>query len=257
MPVQSRADSSARPSRSSSVPEWAESFIEAHQSSGQAGSSSFKLADTEQHVQNSEAEFSSFLDGTDAFTPSAPEPETSHTSTDWFTNPERHRATPKARAPEGPLTVEEQEELDGQEVRDILSSFDPDEQFVPPPEDDLEMNWGLSKDQLIALRSITRELLPIDIPREDSSMPFATNRARIYNTSYRPGETTEAWKGVLNGYTDDVWGSMLPLVRKARVELEQDETDEVQKPRGPTLERLRIILNHLKKYDDIPILLPG
>ncbi|KAF7945464.1 hypothetical protein EAE96_010234 [Botrytis aclada] len=69
------------------------------------------------------------------------------------------------------------------------------------------------------------------------------------------------WEGVLSGYTDEVWGGLLPLVREAREELEGEEEEgdgrgegegkEKEKERGnlKALRRLGAVLGHLRGLD--------
>ncbi|TGO55503.1 hypothetical protein BCON_0091g00190 [Botryotinia convoluta] len=62
------------------------------------------------------------------------------------------------------------------------------------------------------------------------------------------------WEGVLRGYTDEVWGGLLPLVREAREELkvEEEKGDGGEgKQRGnlKALRRLGAVLGHLRGLD--------
>ncbi|QSZ32884.1 hypothetical protein DSL72_002465 [Monilinia vaccinii-corymbosi] len=62
------------------------------------------------------------------------------------------------------------------------------------------------------------------------------------------------WEGVLNGYTDEVWGGLLPLVKEAREELEgkeegnEEEEGKRKSERGElmALKRLELVLGHLR-----------
>ncbi|TGO35175.1 hypothetical protein BHYA_0167g00010 [Botrytis hyacinthi] len=62
------------------------------------------------------------------------------------------------------------------------------------------------------------------------------------------------WEGVLKGYTDEVWGGLIPLVREAREELkvEEEKSDGGQgKEMGnlKALRRLGAVLGHLRGMD--------
>lgn len=56
----------------------------------------------------------------------------------------------------------------------------------------------------------------------------------------------QQWDRVLNNYTDDVWGDMLPTVEAARSQIQhvQEGTDSVD---SKTLRRLRLIMGHLSE----------
>ena len=56
------------------------------------------------------------------------------------------------------------------------------------------------------------------------------------------------WLGVLNSYTDEVWGDMLPVVREARGQLEEIKADGggMGKLDSKAVARLRMIVGHLE-----------
>ncbi|TGO81124.1 hypothetical protein BPOR_1337g00020 [Botrytis porri] len=75
----------------------------------------------------------------------------------------------------------------------------------------------------------------------------------------RKEEWKSDWEGVLRGYTDEVWGGLLPLVREAREELGGEEEGEGEKRDGDgegeegkemgnlkALRRLGAVLGHLR-----------
>jgi hypothetical protein len=58
-------------------------------------------------------------------------------------------------------------------------------------------------------------------------------------------EWLNSWIGVLNGYTDEVWGDMLPVVRETRMQLEEVKKGELQID-NKAVARLKMILGHLE-----------
>ena len=201
------------------------------------------------HIQQSESEFSSFLDGIDSFTPSE---NLGSTSTDGRLN----RAWERAHSPlseQGTQvperTVAEQQSRDGEDVLAILSSPPIlEEHFGAQLEDDENYDWGLTPEQLHQLRSMTREIFPL-APQHAAVHP---DHSLNLNPSF-VGETMEArehwkeqWEGVLTRYADEVWGGLLPLVKEARLEMEEVGEEPV-KEKPTAVRRLEAILGHLQK----------
>ena len=202
----------------------------------------------EQHIRQSENEFSSFLDGINSFAPS----ENLSTTSDgrledaW----EKSQVLPRLHDSRFPQrTVHEQETRDGEDVRAILSSLMDLEEFESPPIDDEDYDWGLSAEQLTQLRAMTKEIFGPPQPHISAVVEHPLN----LNPSFE-GETVEArehwreqWEGVLTRYTDEVWGGLLPLVKQAKQEIEElgDEGSAREKPTA--LRRLEAILGHLQK----------
>jgi len=232
---------------------WAESSKSAHQAShdqsGGSRSASLRTGHHEQHIQRSENEFSSFLDGIRSFTPSENLSGTSEGRLEdaW----ERSQPAPQiyeTRVPE--RTVAEQQTHDGEEVLAILSSpTGLGNEFEAPLEDQEDYDWGLSAEQLSQLRAMTKEILPPPEPHAGVAAEHPLN----LNPSFE-GETIEArehwreqWEGVLISYTDEVWGGLLPLVKQARQEMEEMRVDGPVSEKPTALRRLEAILGHLQK----------
>jgi hypothetical protein len=56
------------------------------------------------------------------------------------------------------------------------------------------------------------------------------------------------WEGVLNGYTDEVWGDLLPLVQAAKEEIKAEREGWEGTDGGKSaVERLNMILSHLER----------
>lgn len=72
--------------------------------------------------------------------------------------------------------------------------------------------------------------------RDESYMYFATQSEREHWVS--------EWDDVLNGYTDEVWGQMLPAVKEARSQLEEVKTGSKRLDNN-AVTRLRMILGHV------------
>ncbi|KZF23819.1 hypothetical protein L228DRAFT_246665 [Xylona heveae TC161] len=70
-----------------------------------------------------------------------------------------------------------------------------------------------------------------------------------WTSAYRsPAEREQwlnEWEGVLNRYTDEVWGDLLPIVKDAREEIEQARKDDHDTMAGRAVRRLGLILAHL------------
>jgi len=199
--------------------------------------------------QQSENEFSSFLDGIDSFTPSEnlggiPEGGLEDA---W----ERSRVNPQSYQTKVPQkTVAEQETRDGEEVLVILSSsMASGDEFEASLEDQEGYDWGLSAEQLSQLLAMTKEILPLPEPHGGVAAEDPLN----LNPSFE-GETMEArkhwreqWEGVLTAYTDEVWGGLLPLVKQARQDMEEMRVDGPVSEKPTALRRLEAILGHLQK----------
>jgi hypothetical protein len=234
---------------------WAESSKTAQQAiHGQAsgvGSAGLRTGHHEQHIQQSENEFSSFLDAIDSFTPSenlgaAPGRGLEDVLEEdaWERSQSSHLHN--WRAPE--RTVAEQEARDGEEVLAILSSPAGLEQLDAPLEDQ-DDDWGLSQEQLMQIRAMAREIFH---PAEPHAS-VATDHPLNLRPSFE-GEMMEArehwreqWEGVLTRYTDEVWGGLLPLVKQARQEIEEMGSEGSVKEKPTALRRLESILGHLQK----------
>jgi len=231
---------------------WAESSKTVHSANhdqpGATGLAGLRPGHHEKHIQRSENEFSSFLDGIDSFNPSENFGGSSEGRLEdaW----ERSQAGPQiyeTRAPE--RTVAEQETRDGEEVRAILSSAGrAGDEFEAPPDDQEGYDWGLSAEQLSQLRVMTKELLP---PPEPHGV-VATEHPLNLNPSFK-GETMEnreywreQWEDVLSSYTDEVWGGLLPLVKQARLEMEEMKVIGPVAEKPTALRRLEAILGHLQ-----------
>ncbi|CAG8951568.1 hypothetical protein HYFRA_00007484 [Hymenoscyphus fraxineus] len=261
--------SSARGGGNSS---WEESSKQAQtqpQTSGNA-TGNFRLGHSELHVNESEQEFSNFLDGIDSFTPS--EQPTSSEKIErgvndafeyaWARSQVASAAHIPAPAPVALSSVEEQESRDGEAVLAILSdpnSFD--EQFEEPQDDTVtNQNWGLSEKQIVELRAMTKDLfspfephgaVPLDHPLNlrPSFGADAMGQVNGYGVHDPNIESTEEWReqweGVLTRYADEVWGDLLPLVKEARKEVEEllDAPPAVEQTKA--LRRLGAILGHL------------
>lgn len=257
---------------------WAESSKPAQQNgpsyTNQLGgaSGSFRPGDSEQHSKNAEMEFASFLDGTDTFQPSEPGQNPLLTGEEFGHNLTQIRGQVPVTSVSSPITVAEQQNLDGSEVVAILSgSNGAREDFEAPEEEQESYDWGLSEEQLAQIRTITKDLFPswephgavsvdnplnlnplftdqtsfpqTDTPADESYMHFGIRDPLTARQMWR-----EQWEGVLTRYTDEVWGGLLPLVKEARKEVEDmrnSEGSETQEPKA--LRRLGMILGHLRK----------
>lgn len=236
-----------------------------------AGSSNpLRGGHNEEHVRQSEAEFSHFLDGIDTFQPS----DTSGREDGIATGSARSknvegedsfddawlRSLNAQASSSAPRNVAEQEHRDGEDVLAILSdpnAFDY-EQSETPLEDDENHDWGLSPEQLARLQAMTKELFPPAIPHGHVSTTSPLNlipqfdvATSIQMTGYSDigavDQWREQWEGVLTRYSDEVWGGLLPLVKEARQEAENMREMETGQIQPKALRRLEAILGHLQK----------
>ncbi|KAG9233322.1 hypothetical protein BJ875DRAFT_49945 [Amylocarpus encephaloides] len=243
----------------------------AHQGSSHATpgfTQGFRVGHTEAHAHQAEQEFSSFLDGIASFEPSE-EAITGSRSHETGVEEAFEYRWARSQPPATVLTqtqssaaILEQESRDGQEVMAILLQPTSMSEHVDPREyeNDLNQNWGLSKDQISQIRAMTREIFaPFEphttIPQDDPLHlvpPFEVGRIdQDLGVEDQVAHAREAhleqWRGVLESYTDEVWGDLLPLVKQAREEVEdiKGQASNVKKPRA--LKRLEAILGHLRK----------
>lgn len=238
-------------------------------------------------MTQTETEFSSFLDGIPSFTNSDNNTLTYQTSeqieqlpTTWgdaWALSQYYNHAPNEKPDHTFITLEEQEALDGSEVLNLLSSptLTIQTHKIPSMEQgDETYDWGLSSDQLAAIRSITRELFPSpSVPHSpmpsnhllnlmphgentDTSMSSPAKEASVdelyvrYEVDGVPVSGVqvwrEQWEGVLGRYTDEVWGDLTPLVIEAKREIEEAvEGTTTEEP--VAVRRLRGILGHLRK----------
>ena len=236
---------------------WAESSRSSTQTTHQAGGpSEFRTGHNEEHVWQSENEFSSFLDGIESFTPSEHFGDYGRPGggigdgldESWQrAQPTGHSVSSKAAF----NIVSEQEYHDGDEVLAILSDplHDP---FETPLADDVNYDWGLSAEQISQLRAMTKDLLP---PPNSHMVPSADNHLNLIpkfeddNGQAIPTKEAwgEQWEGVLTRYTDEVWGDLLPIVKDARREIQDIRNDPSSVEQPKSLRRLVAILGHLKQ----------
>lgn len=212
-----------------------------------SASTGLRAGHKEEHVKQSEAEFSSFLDGIGTFIPSEEPPSTNLTTNGETTENTFEKAWPGSYA-QPSRTVVEQEMQDGHDVLQILD--DPSyEKFSAPSEDDENYDWGLTTDQISKLREMTKDILPS--PENHSSMPaeHSLNLIPISDPQFltSPGVWREQWTDVLNRYTDEVWGGLLPIVKEARAEVEELSKEGPSPQQPKALRRLEAILGHLQR----------
>ena len=221
--------------------------------------SGFRTGHNEDHVRQSENQFSSFLDGIDSFTPSE-ESGHGHFASgrleDDFEGSWRRAQYPRSPPTQNHIygSIAEQRNQDGEDVLVILSQKgNMDDTFEPSPEDE-NYNWGLSAEQLQQLRAMTMDLFP---PVQMYGTVHPDHPLNLNpDFEHIPGHSSlgdqgwrEQWDGVLNRYTDEVWGDLLPLVKEARKEVEDRRSDSSSTKEPKALRRLGAILRHLRKIE--------
>jgi hypothetical protein len=242
---------------------WAESSrVPQHTTPQTSSSNAFKAGQSEEeHIKQSENDFSSFLDGIDSFSPSQnlangyPEGLNGGFGEAWT----RSQVTRDGTQPRPVMhrTVAEQENHDGEEVLSILSaSGGINTPFEAPQEDDEDYDWGLTQEQISHLRAMTKDILPPPEAHIAISPDHPLNLVpQLEETTFIHGQSQasieawqEQWQDVLTRYTDEVWGGLLPLVKEARKEVEGLQSGESPTMQPKALRRLGAILGHLRHY---------
>lgn len=236
---------------------WAESAKSSQPSYAQAGGvASVKVGHSEEHVRQSEEEFSSFLNGIDSFSLSEPSGNIGVDSykdigSTWGEAWARAQTVEAKEVVNPDLTsreVAEQEALDGQGVLDLLSSpgwISQEYEALPEDVAPEEYDWGLTQDQISQIRAMTRHLEPPE-PHAAKDVDHPLNL--IPNLSVeRRAKWIERWDSVLTRYADEVWGGLLPLVKEARKEVEAMQVDGTISGDPTALRRLQAILGHLQQ----------
>jgi hypothetical protein len=245
---------------------------------------SIRAGHREEHIRDTESEFSSFLDSIDSFTPSSEpygktEPSSREQALDIL--PDHLNVVTDTRSNKAGEarynTVDEQQQHDGDLVLSILSypSATSDELDVLSVNEDV-FDWDLTDQQISRLRALMDELFPapeqhISLPVEHPlnlvpnmvstpttsdpvpSMDKNLEESYIYFGDI-PGNSgrqmwMEQWEGVLTRYTDEVWGNLLPLVTEAREEVRAIRRDHpgTTIEQSKALRRLRLVLDHVRK----------
>ncbi|KAL3421315.1 hypothetical protein PVAG01_07761 [Phlyctema vagabunda] len=238
-----------------------------------AAASSLRSGHSEQHVQKSENEFLSFLDGIDSFIPSGDVGEPSlgmekHDQSSWGEVWANHQLLDESafskRQEKETGTVAEQEKRDGADVLALLSEPVPDEALEAPVEE--EVVWHLSAEQRDQIRELAQDILTTAephgqvkpygllnlVPSFEASnimrMPISeteTPQELYLYTGINRESFREQWNDVLYRYADEVWGDILPLVVEARREVEEMEPVEQITEMPSAVRRLQAILQHL------------
>jgi hypothetical protein len=246
-------------SNSNSNSAWAESSKAPQQRQQTNSASAFRAGHREEHIRQSEDEFSSFLNGIDSFTPSENTGQKHFPSgglgDDLEESWSRSQRTVTASHSPKPanVSVAEQQSRDGEDVLALLSQSGPMEETFEPSSEDENYDWGLSAEQLSQIRAATKDLFPsieahgtVD---PDHPLNLAPNFENAYGHTPAGSESwREQWDGVLNRYTDEVWGDLLPLVKEARKEIEELGRNPSSSEQPKALRRLGAILGHLRKY---------
>jgi hypothetical protein len=252
---------------------WAESSRAAQPSNYQPNISNTIKSTHDDHIRQAEAEFSSFLDGVESFMPSQNLTAHSRGNLNGDFDDVWARSQPSGglilQEAAKPRSFGEQQRLDGEEVVNMLSSSGGIEgRFEPPQEDDEDYDWGLSHEQISQLRAMTKDLFPpvephMTIHRDhpfnlfpkfdhigmgaQATAPekYLDGKAQLVTSS---STWKEQWEDVLTGYTDEVWGNLLPLVKEARKEVGELQHNPSASEQPKALRRLGAILGHLRRH---------
>ncbi len=214
-----------------------------------------KAGHSEEHMKQSEDDFSSFLDDIDSFASSGP---SGSIGVDAYKDIGSTWGEAWARAQTvedvedvdhlpGSKAVAGQGNLDGQEVLELLSrpgAIDGD--FEPSQKETEEIyTWGVTPDQMSLIQAMTRHLPP---PEPHAGMAIDDPLNLVPNMNFEDRALwIEQWEGVLTRYTDEVWGGLLPLVREARQEVEEIKATGSIAEKPVALRRLEGILGHFRR----------
>lgn len=232
----------------------------------------------DQHALAAEAEFSSFLDSVPVLETALPSSEAvpqsgqqtpgsyAGTGTDYphpSSLPIHH--TPPTTA-NGYKTVEEAQAHDGADVLAILATFNREEKdYFEPQTIEAEIEeWRLTPEQVALAGNLAAELHVPETDNWGALVPkaFRDGEKEEYlpeeyaRDSYgylgevvppeeAKGRWMEMWEEVLNRYQDEVWGGMLPLVKKAKQELEEAKIEGTEDRQPKALRRLGMVLSHI------------
>jgi hypothetical protein len=228
----------------------------------------FREDHRDQHIQNSESGYSSFLGGTDSFAPSTNSFQQSHlVGHEPFRDSVgnlfvREYTAGEYKGESRYTSVEKQQQSDGAEILAILSTPNVTADLLDAFHEEEAIDWHLTQEHRSALLAKMKEhdgldRLPNIVSETCSFPPFAGN---IEEESYlyfgyrmEREEAQRTWKDqwgeVLTHYADEVWGDLLPLVEEARKEVEVLKEDPkatiVEQPKA--LRRLGLILSHLRE----------
>lgn len=230
-------------------------------SSAAPTTSGIRSGQTEAHTAAEEQSFSDFLDSTMTFVLAAPaelEP-ISQEPTRGSPGPTIHRNMRAVVA----SSVAEQQERDGLEVVRILSRL---EKGVPNYEGEIVV----SETELKGLRqALFGDGSPAELSANDwdnalnfvpeilgdggfgSKGPDASADRYSHLGVTDPAEAgslwLEQWNRVLTSYTDEVWGDLSGIVKRAQTEIEQVRQGSYFRPAtAPAVQQLRSILTHVR-----------
>jgi len=222
------------------------------QANGPAG---VKAGHSEEHMKQSEDDFSSFLEGIDSFSSSGPSGSIgvdaykdigSTWGEAWARAQTVEDVEDVAHLPRSKAVVE-QGNLDGQEVLELLSRLGAIDGDFEPPENETEeiYNWGFTPEQISLIQAMTRHLPP---PELHAGMSIDDPLNLLPNMNFEGRALwIEQWECVLTRYTDEVWGGLLPLVREARQEVEEIKAAGFIAEKPIALRRLEGILGHFRR----------
>lgn len=231
-------------------------------SSSTSGTSVFRSEQVDADNSAGESAFADFLDDTQALVPAEP---VGHVDRGW------HEATHDTSGPKcyghstitAASSVAEQQEWDGNEVVQLLSQTDEE---VPSNEEYMMVSET-------ELKSLRRALFEHGLPDQLSATDWNNALNFIPDFLFRDSaddqtnevvmdrylnmgvtEPAEAgsiwldqWNRVLTSYTDEVWGDLGDLVRKARTEVDQLKEGNSAGPRdAPAVRQLRAILTRVR-----------
>ncbi|TID17407.1 zinc finger c2h2-type protein [Venturia nashicola] len=118
----------------------------------------------------------------------------------------------------------------------------------PPTHKNTPKNHPLN---LRPLSNAEKESLPLDIEDYSQRHSITPERHTVMPTEEEQEGWLADWEDVLSGYSDQVWGDMLPTVKAAKRELEEVRNGTA--PLDPkSIARLKMILGHVNQNGALP-----
>lgn len=178
------------------------------------------------------------------------------------------------QSPRTPSESQEYISRDGEEVINLLANPDFVLEYAPPTADDIESEGHFEdlfdvpsnsstgfKEPDSAVPANPLSFIPrFELPEgpcvegeKSAAVTTLTEKLNLSTLKYCGGyEELDPWIDILTRYHDDVWGSHLPLVQKAREEIKDAMDGNKTKVNDfPALRRLAMVLGHFEGHKNV------
>jgi hypothetical protein len=109
------------------------------------------------------------------------------------------------------------------------------------PENSLNLQPNFDLDNLPSEQSVRKPVVGLET---------GSNSSVIFSTPAQREQWFSEWNDVLSGYTDEVWGELLPEVRAAKQDLEEAKTGSSSLD-SKAIARLKMILGHVGEQSGV------